>query len=316
MISNEYVRAIIEKFKKTYNKLIKKDYELQGIYDNCDDYYELLNYLQEYNLKNPTLYLASGLSCYFNDQVDQNGLKSLKLREDDKEDARFIASCFGRKIHYSDNDLSIIYTSLFGTVEFKYGMQTFPAGIFEDVFGCDINHSFPISPKVGETEVDFYQRIMEYQISKSSIFPLEKKSEVMYRAKRLTEHFISGDNRIYIIPFDNVLENKSSFGDVRGLRDGLLSGDELKRIIGNQFSFKELLEHSSVSFNMYKDPNFVDELGIAIYGEFDNKGVKYFEIERIFDLMQRRARQLGLLDGEEIPADLDVYNPASRSHLR
>ena len=33
-------------------------------------------------------------------------------------------------INYLDNNLSTLYTTLFGTTEFNYGMQTFPAGIF------------------------------------------------------------------------------------------------------------------------------------------------------------------------------------------
>ena len=37
-------------------------------------------------------------------------------------------------------------------------------GIFEDVFQCSPIHEFPIQPIVGESEQDFYLRLLEHQI--------------------------------------------------------------------------------------------------------------------------------------------------------
>ena len=52
---------------------------------------------------------------------------------------------------------------------------------------------------------------------------------------------------------------------------------------------------------LYSDPNFsVGERGIAIYGDFSNKGIVFFEIERKYDLMQKKARELGYVEGEVI----------------
>jgi len=311
MVNKGYVQLIMSKFLQVYNKIVRKDFELQQIVDNCDNYYDLLNFLQEYNLKQSIPYLACGLSGYFNNQVDKNGLNNLKLSEQDKDDANFIASCFGRNDSYSGNGLSIIYTTLLGTVEFSYGMQTFPAGIFEDVFGCDIDHTLPIMPLVGESEIDFYQRVIEYRISIYKNFPIDKREEVIYRARRLAEKFCQSDNRIYLIPFDNVINNKASFGDINGLRNGKISGEKLNEILSYLKTFGEMVKESS----LYNDPNLVDEFGVAIYGNINNKGIKYFEVERTYELMQRRARQLNLEEGTEIPRNLDIYISPTAKHL-
>ena len=133
MFNTNYIKTIITKFLKASDKTLKQNMQLQQLYDS-NDYYEMLMLLQEYNLSQTMPFLACGMSCYFNNQVNENGLSNLKLSDQDIEDAKFIASCFGKLINYSDNNLSTLYTTLLGTTEFNYGMQTFPAGIFEDVF--------------------------------------------------------------------------------------------------------------------------------------------------------------------------------------
>ena len=55
---------------------------------------------------------------------------------------------------------------------------------------------------------------------------------------------------------------------------------------------------------MYLNPNFYRDSGLPIFGDFSNKGVTYFEIERKFSLMQKKARDLGYVDGEEIPNNI------------
>lgn len=157
-----YTKSIILKILNLINKKVKPNFQLQHLYNSNCNYEELMYALQEYNLSEAVPYLASGMSSYFNKQVDESGLSNLKLSAQDKEDAKFIASCFGKKINYSDNDLSILYTTLLGTTEFNYATQTFPAGIFEDVFQCSVDHSFPIQPIVGESEPDFYCRVLDY----------------------------------------------------------------------------------------------------------------------------------------------------------
>lgn len=314
MLNKDYIKQIILNFLKSTNKKVKLNYQIQQLY-NSNDYYELLMQLQEYNLAQPMPFLASGMSCYFNRQIDESGLSNLKLTNQDKEDVKFIASCFGKEINYSDNNLSTLYTTLLGTVEFNYGMQTFPAGIFEDVFQCSVNHTFPIQPMVGENEVDFYCRILDYQISQYSNFPMEKRIEALARAKRLTSNFCNGKNRIYLIPFENVLNNKASFGDVEGLRDGKIKVEDLKSKLDSLPTFEQLLQSYGISINggmmtPYSDPNMTSEYGIAIYGPILNKGISFFEIDRVYDLIQKRAQELGYVTGEVIPVEL-VLDPHS-----
>ena len=306
MFNTNYIKTIISKFLKSSDKTLRQNMQLQQLYDS-NDYYEMLMLLQEYNLSQTMPFLACGMSCYFNNQVNENGLSNLKLSNQDIEDAKFIASCFGKSIKYSDNNLSILYTTLLGTTEFNYGMQTFPAGIFEDVFQCSSNHSLPIPPIVGESESDYYCRVLDYQISQFSNFPLEKRNEALNRAKRLSNNFCKGKNRIYLIPFENVLSNKASFGDVAGLRDGKLSGEELKLKLDKLYSFKKLLQVFDISvnngINLYVEPNMTSEYGIAIYGNIASKNISFFEIERLYNIVQRKARDMGYVDGDVIPGD-------------
>lgn len=321
MASAEYIKSLIARYRKLTAKGIRPNSVLQQLYDS-NNYYDLLILLEKYNLKQTMPYLASGISGYFNEQISEYGLSSLKLSEQDREDCKFIASCFGKNIHYSDNDLSPIYTTLLGTTELNYGMQTFPAGIFEDVFQCSVDHSFPIQPIVGESEPDFYCRILDYQISQSSDFPVDKKEEALSRAKRLANNFCVNKNRVYLIPMGNVLQNKASFGDVTGLRDGTLKGEQLQSEIDNLPTFSQLLNTYIINQQnvnaYYNDPNMNSEYGIAIYGPIQSQGITYFEIDRKFDLIQKRAKEKGLNEGEIIPDEIisNMYDYETESQTR
>lgn len=299
-----YIKQFITKVIKLDRGKIKHNYQLEQLY-NPDNYSEMLMQLQEYNLIQSIPYMACGMSGYFNIKVEELGINNLKLDGQDKEDAKFIAACFGKKTNYSDNGLSVLYITLLGTTEFNYAMQTFPAGIYEDVFQCSANHSFPIRPIVGESEVDFYIRILEYQISQCPAFPLEKKDEVLYRAKRLINRFCCNKNRVYLVPYDNVSNNKASFGDINGLRDGNISGNDMKSKIDELPTLEQLLEHFYISIdNFYDDPNMTSEYGVAIYGTILNRNISYIEVDRTFELLQEKAKKLGYIDGEAIPIEL------------
>lgn len=306
MTNADYLKTIITKFLRLESKVVKPNRELQHLYDS-NNYDEMLMLLQEYNLSLPMPILASGMSCYFNNQVDEHGLTNLKIAPKDIEDAKFIASCFGKTINYADNNLPILYTTLLGTTEFNYGMQTFPAGIFEDVFQCSPDHSLPIQPIVGESEIDYYCRVLDYQIKNFANFPMEKRNEVLARAKRLATNFCNGKNRIYLIPFENVMNNKASFGDIKGLRDGKLSGEELQQKLDALPNFEQLLQEYSINnTNPYNNPNMTSEYGIAIYGTIINKNITYFEIDRMYDLIQKKAQELGYVMKDIIPNDISL----------
>ena len=257
-------------------------------------------------------YLASGVSSYFNEQIEQKGLSYLKLSMQDIEDAKFISACFNKETNFSDNNLSILYTSLLGTVELNYASQSFPAGIFEDVFQCSVTHELPLEPIYGEKEVDYYIRVLEYQISQYVYFPMEYKEEALQRARRLAEKFCQGKNRVYLIPFDNVLKNKASFGDILGLRDGKSNGEELKKILDERYTFETLLEKFNIMIKnnpgIYLDANMTSEYGIAIYGEIKMDGVSYFEVDRHYELLQKKAEKLGYVQGDPIATTILFEN--------
>ena len=196
-----YSKLLLWKLLNSINKKIKFNSQLQHLYNTNysldDGGSEFMQMLMGYNLSQPVPFLACGTSGYFNNQIDNYGLSNTTLTEQDKEDAKFIAKCFGKDINYSDNQLPILYTTLLGTTEMNYGMQTFPAGIYEDVFQCSADHTFPIEPIVGEEETHFWLRVLENAILKCSTFPLEKREEVLFRVKRLAEHFCKGSVLLY-----------------------------------------------------------------------------------------------------------------------
>ena len=104
--------------------------------------------------------------------------------------------------------------------------------------------------------------------------------------------------------------NKASLGDVEGLRDGKLSGEEVEAKLDSLYSFKQLLQAFDVSItngmSPYDNPNMTSEYGIAIYGNIASKGISFFEIDRMYDLIQKKARDMGYADGVVIPNGLDL----------
>ena len=315
MINKEYIKAIIKRVLNQSKIGINKNAQIQKLYDD-NDYYQLLSLLQEYNLSVQVPLLACGISSYFNDQVAENGLTGLKLTEEDKNNAKYIASCFGKNTNYSETDLSILYTTLLGTTEFNYGMQTFPAGIFEDVFQCPAEHTLPLDFIVGESEVDYYCRVLDYQISQYPNFPIEKRDEVLMRGRRLAIKFCNGKNRIYLIPSNNILDNKASFGDVDGLRSGNAIGEELEEKLSELYTLRKLLELYNISINDYGNDNLTGEFGIAIYGKIDSIGITFIEVTRKYDLIQERARSMGYKEGETIPSNFDCFQEDNLGHSR
>ncbi len=285
---------------------VQKIYNMYGFGYDAENDAQLLMCLQEFNQERSVPYLASGQNGYFNEQIDANGLVSLKVKEQDLEDAKFISSCFGKNTNYQTNDIQIIYTTLLGTTEFNYASQSFPAGIFEDVFQCSPSHELPIQPKVGESEQDFYIRLLSYQIDSLSSFKMEFKDEVLYRARRLINNFCKAKNRVYLIKLEDALNLKASFGDIAGLRDGNLSSEDANIKIQSLISLDNLLENFNISGEyLYSDPNLSSEYGIALYGNIYKNKLKYIEVERAYTLMQKKAIDMGLQFGDEIPQSYD-----------
>ena len=312
-----FLKTLKDYFTKL--KSNKVDKNIQEIYDHYKYGYdfdmdqELLDMLVEYNSKLDEPYFATGQNSYYNEQIEQNGLSRLTLKEQDIEDANFIATSFGKKPHSSSNiSIPIVYTTLLGTTEFNYASQSFPASIFEDVFGCSADHSLPIQPIVGESEQDYYLRVMEYQVDNSPNFIKENKEEVLLRTKRLINSFCKGKNRVYLISVRDLLNLKCSFGDINGLRDRSLSEeDAIKKVeslksVGDMLSQSFILESGYInSSQLYNDPNLKSEYGVAIYDKISPLLIKYIEVERMYDMIQRKAMDLGYQKGEQIPIDIN-----------
>ena len=323
MENSKYFWKVILNYYKRLKKQDRIDQNVQKIYNDSrygyDDLQDsnLLMNLQEYNLQLRTPYLATGQSCYFNSQIENNGLANLKLNFQDMEDAKFISKCFGVETHYSENEIPITYTTLLGTTEFNYATQTFPAGIFEDVFQCSPNHNLPIQPKVGELEQEFFLRLLEHQIDVSSIFNKEKKQEALFRGKRLIENFCNGKNRVYLIELSDVLQIKASFGDIVGLRDGTLTNEESKNKIESLKSLNELMDGFNINLQtIYLDPNMSSEYGVALYGNISTNSLKYIEVERKYYMMQKKAIDLGYQIGDTIPLNLSEEFSKNNVFLR
>lgn len=309
----EYFFTIIKKYMLRLKNKSKINAFVQGIYDkygygysNVNDA-QLLMELQNYNMMQDIPYLATGQSGYFHEQIMNNGLGNFKLNPQDIEDAKYISSCFGKNTTYSENGIPITYTTLLGTTEFNYGTQSFPAGIFEDVFQCSATHEFPIQPVVGESEQDFFIRLLEYQIDSSETFNVMNKQEALNRGKRLIYNFCTHKNKVYLIKLSDIQEIKASFGDIEGLRDGKTSFEESQQKFHDLPSFSQLLSSFNISSDMiYNNPNMKSEYGIALYGLIPYEKIQFVEVESKYEMMQRRAVELGYLTGDTIPQNFDA----------
>lgn len=316
MISKEYLLKLFSKALSSKN-CIKIDKNIQEIYNkfgygyNSENDAMLLGYLQQYNMQLEKPYLASGQSGYFTEQILQNGLGNFKLKEQDAEDAKFISGCFGNKNNYSNSQVPITYACVLGNVEFNYASQTFPAGIFEDVFQCSPTHELPIQPYVGEDEVGFYLRLLEYQISNSSNFDYTQKGQVMICAERIIRNFCKNKSVVYLIPIEEVLNTKAYFGDLEGLRDGKKSIEEAQNKIESLSTLEELLKSFSInidSYGIYNDPNMTSEYGISLYDVIPTEKLHYIEVESRYHLIQKRALAEGYKVGDVIPTSFDIRN--------
>lgn len=285
-------------------RMTKQNQELQALYDLTTtepENWEIAQKIKDSNCTAEFPFLASGQSGYFSEQIDKHGMSGLKLHEEDIEDAKYIANCFGKEINLSDGTLDILYTTLPGTTEVNYAMQTFPAIIFEDVFQCSATHELSFPPKVGEKEEAYWSRVLSQKISEALDFPSDRTLEVKTRGARLIHNFCKEKNRVYLIPIKDIQDNKSSFGDIIGLRGGSTETN-YEEILQSRPSLKQLIDmgHCTNAWDMYHDPNFTSEYGVAIYGEIKSDDIEYVEIERGYDIMQRKALQAGLKVGDDL----------------
>ena len=315
IIKNLHItKTIMDFFKR--NKEYKLIRRIQGLYDNHKSVhgyginrnsdYDLLNSLQEININLDEPYIVTGQSGYFNERIEREGLGNLSLDREDLEIVNYIIECFhNNQGKFMTDSIPFFSSTFMGGVEFNYATQTFPAGIEENVFQCMAGHTWPIVPRVGEKEEDFYIRLLEYQIDRSLTFDMSKREEVLIRAKKLIDKFCKNNNRVWFIKLKDVLKYKVSDGDDTRIKYGDLSLDEKKRIIGEFESFEEFLYRRGLSIPcIYSTAWGMGETGITIYGIVPVEKLRYIEVERRFQSLQRIARSMGYQDGVEIPRNL------------
>ena len=61
--------------------------------------------------------------------------------------------------------------------------------------------------------------------------------------------------------------------------------------------------------NPYSNPNMDSEYGIALYDKIPQEKLQYIEVESRYQMMQKRARQLGYKDGDTIPPTIGEEVP-------
>ncbi len=309
--SRFFPKKVVDYLKRIFKKR-NVDNELQSLYDAYKFGYndsmdnEFLRVLQMYNKEQKTPYLATGQSGYFNEYIDKNGLGNLSLDDEVIEDAKNISVFLDVKDFFKKNT-PIVYTTLLGTTEFNYASHTFPAAILEEVFKIGYVRKFPIKPLVGEAKEDFYFRLLKHQITTKGLDDDPKKEEILERGKRLISKFCENKNRVYLIRIDDLLDYKTSYGDYMGLREGNLSNEEVKRQIESLPTLRERLNGSRKKWSweeygdLYNDPNFTSEFGVAIYKPVPKDKIKYIEVDTKYELMQKRALELGYNIGDELP---------------
>ena len=118
----------------------------------------------------------------------------------------------------------------------------------------------------------------------------------------MIHNFCCCKNKVYLIAFDDLLDIKASFGDVRGLRDGSVTQEQAQLIIKESLSFPQLLSSVYININKpYDDPNMQSEYGIALYGIIPPEKIQFIDVERKYDMLQRKALELGYSIGDVIP---------------
>ena len=88
---------------------------------------------------------------------------------------------------------------------------------------------------------------------------------------------------LMIIPIKCILNNKISFWDIKGIKNCKSSIDEVNGLY-------------------YHDVDLENE--VAIYGNFSSVVITYFDVDRLFQLIQKKAYDLGYPIGFGIPVNI------------
>ncbi len=78
--------------------------------------------------------------------------------------------------------------------------------------------------------------------------------------------------------------------------------DEINQKLSYLPTLKDIL--AQLNTNYFDDANFTSEYGVAIYGSFNSVGITYLEVDRLFQLIQNKAYELGYPIGSEIPVNI------------
>lgn len=284
------------------------DLERQKLYDdakiteNPDNLRDLLLQFELHNKESASPVLASGQSGYFTEQIMHTGFEQrLRLDDQTQADAKFIAKCFGKTINYGANQLPILYTTLPGSVEFGYATQTFPAGIYEDVFQESPERHLSTPPLAYEPERLYWQRVLSTKLDQQNL-PAEQAATALSRGNRLIDSFCRHRNRVYYLPIDDLRQNPISFGDIKGLRDGQENSASMSQILQTLLTLDQTFKQNHIHdiYGTYNNANFACDYGVAIYGPIKSQHLKYIEVDRKYDILQTQAKLNGLKPGEPI----------------
>ena len=135
---------------------------------------------------------------------------------------------------------------------------------------------------------------------------MSKKEEVLDRTRRLVNKFCKNNNRIWLIKRSDLLGYKVSDGDIEELKYGEKSLEEKKKIIDGLETYEEFINSRGIEYvqSHYSSAWGSSEYGITVYGIVPPEKLRYIEVERRYQLLQRAARSEGYSDGDEIPLDI------------
>lgn len=276
-----------------------------------------------------SIYLASGQSSYFNNYIDEFGLRDVRISEYDSETLKQLyVICnypYGKPKKYGDK-CSLIYLCPAGTLEVDYSRQSFPSGILEDIFGWEARNKevFPtenfrgVDISVGEEEYDYWMRVVDSRIDKIKTrgTPLlidnkewtdEDYDRFRSRVYALLKKFCNGNNRIYFINILNILSNRVG-GYAENLRSKELTDQEYLEAINKLNTIEEIIEEFTPGTKDIEEKAklYIKSLkeghskwGIATIDAIEGP-ISYVEVRTKYSLIQEYLKSIGYNIGDKI----------------
>lgn len=275
-----------------------------------------------------TMYLSSGQSSYFNNYIDENGLRNIRINEYDCETLKQLnIICnypYGKPKNFGKK-CSLIYLCPAGSLEVDYARQSFPSGILESIFGWEARNKevFPtenfcgVDIVVGEEEYDYWMRVVERKIEyikvrgslsiDNKVWTEDDYNIFRQRVYELLKIFCIGYNRIYFINILDILNNRVG-GFLENLRYGNVTDEEYLNTINRLDTFKMMIEKivgGSISIEekaktyIRNEKNSHSQWGLATIDGIDAP-VSYVKVRTKYSLLQEYLKSIGYNIGDSI----------------